>query len=88
MDSGSLGATRAEIACDGWHKFSGWRSLECCRTSPEVVWNALFDLCAVSWELFAGDAGIDVQRVFNERSAFGYAYGNIGPRRRTFRHMR
>lgn len=73
-----LGLPRGD---EGWdrlrrvHKFSGWRSLECCRTSPEVVWNALFDLCAVSWELFAGDAGIDVQRVFNERSAFGYAHG-------------
>ena len=42
------------------------------------MWNALFDLCVIAWELYAGDGGVDVQRAFNEQSTFSYAH-SIGP---------
>jgi hypothetical protein len=50
------------------------KSLEECRTAPDVLWNALHDLAEIAWDLFR-TPGTDVARAFNDRSTFEYARG-------------
>jgi hypothetical protein len=52
----------------------GRKTLEECRTAPEVLWNALRDLAEIAWGLYR-TPGIDVSRAFNDRSTFEYARG-------------
>lgn len=53
----------------------GWKSLDDCTTAPDILWNAFHDLCTVMYDLCANKTGIDVKRVFNNRSRFTYAQG-------------
>lgn len=48
----------------------GRRSLDACRCSVEVLWNALHDLANVAHDLLASAGGVDAYGEFNRRSTF------------------
>lgn len=49
------------------------KSLDECTTKPELLWNAMADLCKVLWPLLTREDNMDIAHEFNERSNFSYA---------------
>lgn len=48
-------------------------SLDDCRSSAETLWNALYDLRAIAYDLYTADDSMDIAKEFNTRSKFKYA---------------
>lgn len=51
----------------------GWKSLESCTASVDVVWAALFDLCTVLRPIFCVASSADPASEFQEKSVFKYS---------------
>ena len=48
-------------------------SLDDCCSSAETLWNALYDLRTIAYELYMSDAQLDIEREFNARSKFKFS---------------
>lgn len=51
------------------------KSLDECNTKAEVLWNALYDLCTLVYELHMKQGDIDIAKEFNSNSEFEYSRG-------------
>lgn len=51
----------------------GLKSLSECRTKPELVWNALYDLTTVAYGLHTNSRSVDFKKEFESRSEFEYS---------------
>lgn len=51
----------------------GLESLSECRTKPELVWNALYDLTTVAYDLHTSSRSVDFKKEFESRSEFEYS---------------
>lgn len=51
----------------------GLESLSECRTRPELVWNALYDLTTIAYDLHTNNQSIDFKKEFEGRSEFEYS---------------
>ena len=51
----------------------GLESLSGCRTKPELVWNALYDLTTVAYDLHTNSRSVDFKKEFESRSEFEYS---------------
>ena len=51
------------------------RSFEDCSAGAEILWNGMYDLCTVAYDLYASDQSVDVAKAFNDRSTFTLARG-------------
>ncbi len=51
----------------------GLDSLSECRTKPELVWNALYDLTTVAYDLHTSSRSVDFKKEFESRSEFEYS---------------
>ncbi|WP_322151141.1 hypothetical protein [Paratractidigestivibacter sp.] len=51
----------------------GLESLSECRTKPELVWNALYDLTTVAYDLHTNSRSVNFKKEFESRSEFEYS---------------
>lgn len=51
----------------------GLESLSECRTKPEIVWNALYDLTTIVYDLHTNSRSVDFKKEFESRSEFEYS---------------
>ena len=51
------------------------KSLDDCDTHPKILWDALYALCTVAYELYTSPGGTDITKEFNSRTKFEYARG-------------
>lgn len=51
------------------------KSLSECATRPDVLWNALYDLCTIAYPLHTKPGEIDIAKDFNSNSEFEYSRG-------------
>lgn len=51
------------------------KSLDECSTKPDVLWNALYDLCTLAYELHMKQGDIDIAKEFSKNSEFEYSRG-------------
>jgi|GEM_PF-1157387 len=51
----------------------GRKSLDDCRTSADVLWNALYDLCTIAYEWYGSRQGGDLKEWFESRSTFEFS---------------
>ena len=56
----------------------GWKSLDVCKTSPIVLWEALRDMCEILYPILTSSNGVDAPKRFNSSSRFTYSRGE-GP---------
>lgn len=52
-----------------------WKSLNGCRSDPDLLWNAMHVLCTIMYGLQSQTGGVDVQKEFSDNSTFTYASG-------------
>lgn len=53
----------------------GIKTLGDCNTRPDVLWNALYDLCTIAYELHTNHGEADIAKAFNSKSEFEYSRG-------------
>lgn len=53
----------------------GIKSLEECTTRPDILWNALYDLSTIAYDLHTSKIDSDIPKAFNSRSEFTYSRG-------------
>lgn len=51
----------------------GWRSLDNCASAPKLVWDALYSLCTIAYEVYSGEPGASMEEAFRSRSHFDYS---------------
>ncbi|RNL39785.1 hypothetical protein DMP08_10965 [Paraeggerthella hongkongensis] len=51
------------------------KSLDDCTTRPDILWNALYDLCTIAYDLYTNQGEIDIAKSFNSKSEFEYSRG-------------
>lgn len=51
------------------------KSLDECTTRPDILWNALYDLCTIAYPLHTKQGEIDIAKEFNSNSEFEYSRG-------------
>lgn len=64
----------------------GWKSLDDCRSDAEVLWNALYDPCAIAHGLYGGDGAPEIKREFERRLHFEFC-PNAGMMTRKDNHL-
>ena len=53
----------------------GIKTLGDCNTRPDVLWNALYDLCTIAYELHTNHGEADIAKASNSKSEFEYSRG-------------
>lgn len=51
----------------------GWRSLDECASSPSLVWEALYSLCTIAYDVYTGKPGASMEDAFKSKSHFDYS---------------
>jgi len=51
------------------------KTLGDCGTRPDILWNALYDLCTIAHELHTNQGEADIAKAFNSKSEFEYSRG-------------